>query len=592
VVHIIPGEYKISTPSSEKVVFDALRLIEDRPNWVVIHSLKQARSIKNLSAETDFVVLAPGLGILLIEAKGATAAKIDGNKWTMEGVPEDAKHKDPLKQLDSAIANIRHYLKRQNLVDYNLPITRLVWFTKLEENSIDQAKRDRGMELFPWELAWLEDLEDPESIIKRNLMNYAKEHLSLEGVAFQPEQLTPQRAQEIARALQVDIEVSADKNSAAKERQVLVHTATKEQLGFLKSVSQNPYIYFEGGAGSGKTQLVIEAALNFAKAGKSVLLTTWTVMMAENLAKRFSGVANVHVEDVGSLLASLTKAERPEGVSKDDWFDRIIAERALDEIKKRPDLRVYDAICIDEFQDIATKPEVCQALFALLRDEENIVLAGDDEQQIMATTTKVNAFESAKALRPGFAKFLLWTNCRQTPELSSSIHHFLDIDASKISHLVDPGSDTSFEVIATSSESQNKDLARVLNRLLEKFNGKDIRVLSPFGPVNSSLAVLFDEKRTPAVHSKEVKKMMPLLIHETSPEGTIAWRSISKFKGLEQDVVVIMDINNSAKDWLESEGKNLREQLYVGMTRAKFHVLLLVSDGLYPATHDVDGERV
>jgi hypothetical protein len=591
-VQLIPNEYRAATPVSEKVVFDALRLIENRPNWIVIHSLKQSRSIQNLSAETDFVVLAPGLGILLIEAKGATGAKIDGNKWTLEGVPEDAKHKDPLKQLDSAIANIRHYLKRQKLVDYNLPITRLVWFTKLEENSIDQAKRDKGMELFPWELAWLEDLEDPESIIKRNLMNYAKEHLSLEGVAFQPEQLTPQRAQEIARALQVDIEVSADKNSAAKERQVLVHTATKEQLGFLKSVSQNPYIYFEGGAGSGKTQLVIEAALSFAKSGKNVLLTTWTVMMAENLAKRFSGVANVHVEDVGSLLASLTKAERPEGVSKDDWFDRIIAERALEEIEKRPDLRVYDAICIDEFQDIATKPEVCEALFALLRDEENIVLAGDDEQQIMATTTKVNAFDSAKALRPGFAKFLLWTNCRQTPELSASIHQFLDIDASQLSHLVDPGRDTSFEVIATTPDDQNRDLARVLNRLLEKFNGKDVRVLSPFGPVNSSLAVLFDQKRTPVVHSKEVRKMMPLLIHETSPEGAIAWRSISKFKGLEQDVIVIMDINNSAKDWLESEGKNLREQLYVGMTRAKFHVLLLVSDDLYLATHSVDGERV
>jgi hypothetical protein len=590
-VQMIPGDYKLSTPTSEKAVFDALRLIENRPNWVVIHSLKQSQSIENLTTETDFVVLAPGLGILLIEAKGATSAKIEGNKWTMEGVPEDAKHKDPLGQLDRATANIRRYLKKQKLADYNMPITRLVWFTKLEEGSIEESKRDKGMELYPWELAWLEDLEDPESIIKRNLQNYVKEHLSLEDKAFEPEQLTPEKAIEIARALQVDIEVSADKNSAAKERQVLVYQATKEQLRLLKIVSENKYIYFEGGAGSGKTQLIIESALNFAKEGKSVLLTTWTVMMAENLAKRFDGVPNVHVEDVGSLLASLTKAERPEEISKDDWYDRVLAEKALEEIKKQPELRSFDAICIDEFQDIATKPEVCKALFSLLREDERIVLAGDDEQQIMATTTKVHAFEAAKALRPEFAKFTLSTNCRQAPELSLAIHDFLGIDASNLDHLIDAGTDNSFEVIATTQDTQNKDLSRVLNRLLEKFNGKDIRILSPFGPVNSSLAVLFDEKRTPVIHSKEVQKMKPLLKHSSSPEGVIAWRSISKFKGLEQDVIIIMDINNSAKDWLESQGKNLREQLYVGMTRAKFHVVLLVSDDLYPATHNIDGTK-
>ncbi|MFM1785503.1 MAG: hypothetical protein RLZZ108_527, partial [Actinomycetota bacterium] len=78
-VQMIPGDYKLSTPTSEKAVFDALRLIENRPNWVVIHSLKQSQSIENLTTETDFVVLAPGLGILLIEAKGATSAKIEGN---------------------------------------------------------------------------------------------------------------------------------------------------------------------------------------------------------------------------------------------------------------------------------------------------------------------------------------------------------------------------------------------------------------------------------------------------------------------------------------------------------------------------------
>jgi hypothetical protein len=583
-VSMIPQKIGISNPVSEKEVFRALELIRNRPDWIVIHSLKQARSIKNLSAETDFVVIVPGQGIVLIEAKGATAVKIDGNSWTMEGVPEDAKHKDPLSQLDGASANVRRYLLKQKLIGNSLPITRLVWFNKLAEGNIDDSKKDRGMELFPWEIAWLEDLEDAQSIIERNLRSYAKAHPIFRGEKVEASSLTSSLAREIASALRVDIEVSSDKASQAKAREVQIKQATKEQLRCLSLVSSNPFIYFEGGAGSGKTQLVIESALNLAEQGKMVLLTAWNKMMAERLEKRFEGVPNVHVEDVGSVLAGIARQERPAEVSKDEWYDSELAKLASKEIAQHPALASFDAICVDEFQDIAGKPDVCKALFSLVKDgaSPTIVLAGDDEQQIMATASKVNAFQSAQVLNANFFRVTLNANCRQAPELSGAIHDFLGMDASRISHLVPLGGEHSFEVMATSDENQLKDLARLINRLLERFEGRNIRVLSPFGAKRSTLALLFATPRE-EIHSKEVKKLMPLLRHETSPEGKITWRSISSFKGLEEDVIVLVDINNDAKAWLEGEGKNLREQLYVGMTRAKFHLYMLVSDGLYEA---------
>jgi hypothetical protein len=48
-------------------------------------------------------------------------------------------------------------------------------------------------------------------------------------------------------------------------------------------------------------------------------------------------------------------------------------------------------------------------------------------------------------------------------------------------------------------------------------------------------------------------------------------------------------VSQSTKDWLASNGKSLDNQLYVGMTRAKFHVILLVCDELFKATHMPDG---
>jgi hypothetical protein len=47
-------------------------------------------------------------------------------------------------------------------------------------------------------------------------------------------------------------------------------------------------------------------------------------------------------------------------------------------------------------------------------------------------------------------------------------------------------------------------------------------------------------------------------------------------------VIVITDINHEALDFAASINQTLDSLLYVGLTRAKFHVVLLIEDGLYP----------
>lgn len=74
--------------------------------------------------------------------------------------------------------------------------------------------------------------------------------------------------------------------------------------------------------------------------------------------------------------------------------------------------------------------------------------------------------------------------------------------------------------------------------------------------------------------------------------GVINWRSIPKYKGLEDDVVVITDVSPGTAQWLADHNQTLRNQLYVGLTRARFHAIVLVQDGLFAATHNFDGERI
>ena len=155
-------------------------------------------------------------------------------------------------------------------------------------------------------------------------------------------------------------------------------------------------------------------------------------------------------------------------------------------------------------------------------------------------------------------------------------------------HVLGKSWDGSLEVIATTAELQEKHLYRVLRRLLKSYSAKDIRVLSPFGETHSVLGRL---KTDPALDSEEISNLKRLTAFPNSG-GQIRWRSIPKFKGLENDVVVITDISADAADWLAGHGQTIDRNLYVGLSRARFHAVLLVQDNLLKASHTVDGKHL
>jgi superfamily I DNA/RNA helicase len=136
----------------------------------------------------------------------------------------------------------------------------------------------------------------------------------------------------------------------------------------------------------------------------------------------------------------------------------------------------------------------------------------------------------------------------------------------------------SFTVVRPKPGKETTALSEVLDSLLLKHRPEDIRVLSPFGENHSLLARLF-HRDSEGVVERELKKKL----RHASTSGQIRWRSISKFKGLEEDVVVITDISNAAIVWLKDKPLKMTDLLYVGMTRAKFHVVLIISDNLYPS---------
>jgi superfamily I DNA/RNA helicase len=135
----------------------------------------------------------------------------------------------------------------------------------------------------------------------------------------------------------------------------------------------------------------------------------------------------------------------------------------------------------------------------------------------------------------------------------------------------------SFEVARTTEGQEIEKLITVVRKLLETSKPERIRILSPYGENKSLLAKFF--AREP---ENEDEIWLRNNLRHITTQGEIRWRSISKYKGLEEDVVVITDINAAARDWQSKIGLNLNELLYVGLTRARFQIVLLVGDGLFP----------
>ncbi|WP_161972340.1 ATP-binding domain-containing protein [Glaciihabitans arcticus] len=59
--------------------------------------------------------------------------------------------------------------------------------------------------------------------------------------------------------------------------------------------------------------------------------------------------------------------------------------------------------------------------------------------------------------------------------------------------------------------------------------------------------------------------------------GKVRWYSIFKFKGLESDAIIITDVNPAAVAFADTHALNLPDMMYVGMTRAKYHCVVLDS---------------
>lgn len=179
-------------------------------------------------------------------------------------------------------------------------------------------------------------------------------------------------------------------------------------------------------------------------------------------------------------------------------------------------------------------------------------------------------------LRDAECRLVLHTNCRNTFEIADTSGRAIDLEAK-----VKPGSVSGDKPSIFTAETQ-RDAINILNKLISKYRLNDYRYdqicLVALGTQNRSI-----------LNGVEKIGSHKVFVDERRNDGVL-FTTARKFKGLESDVVILLDA--SADTFRTDENRRL---FYVGASRAKHNLDILFignEDGLVEAAENMTGKTV
>ncbi len=333
-----------------------------------------------------------------------------------------------------------------------------------------------------------------------------------------------------------------------------IRKLSDRQVAVLRGMSRSRRKAIEGGAGTGKTVLAIAKARHLAAQGFRVLLTCFNRLLAEHLRMETAGTPNLEVNNFHQLCVDMAaKAQIPiEATGEKHYFDHVLPE-ALLAACGRIDFR-YDAIVVDEGQDFQTNfwlPLQC----CLQEPDHGIFYIFFDNNQ---------AIFGEVALPDGLANdpYLLTENFRNTRQIhAASVPYYEPPAGGDHMESRGPDGDVVFMRAVNDGEELTVTVARLLERLIDDriepgnivvLSGRSLEGKSQFANLNrlGRVELTRDSVREPA---------------------KVLVSSISRFKGLERQVVILTEID----DLLEARRTS---SLYVGLTRARLYLVIVARE--------------
>ena len=385
------------------------QLLKQLPeNWVVICNVSWALkddygSVRD--GQADFVVLAPELGLAVVEVKGSKLVRVDEDGiWYRsvfdsrgKKVTENVVNPPPPEQ---ACGNL-HTLAQV-------------------------VKEELGLRDFPGLHAWLvvypngavegkADTYDDSTIVAKNRLHQIGGAIrtallakGAESTGKKFRQDLVDRAAEILTNQRFRV-VAADTELDVDEDEKNIDELTRQQFAALRGAFELPRVAIIGPAGSGKTLLAIWKLSALLEEGKKAIFVCFNKPLAEHLRVAHPDMASA-VVSVDSLFWGLVDDKT--GRSGKDFYTRVLPARVEEAVYSLKDDNKYDAIIVDEGQDFGDERIV--ALFQLLKDSDNShwLYFADSKQDLYGRGTDETLGAEVT--------FRLYHNCRNTERVNAA----------------------------------------------------------------------------------------------------------------------------------------------------------------------------
>lgn len=508
-------------------IFESLKQLPN--DWYIYHSLNWKDRSKNgriTWGEADFVIFNKNYGILVVEVKSGGISFKDG-KWLQTRLDnsEINEMKNPFNQ-----ANRSKY-KLIDEIDYKLPygdrcfIDKAVWFPSISNDELQKAN-------LPLEY-------DSKLILtKESLNNPLQSILSIYNFYNSTRYTMLSRNSEnvILETIMPSFNLVPSASNIKDEADYVFYQLTNEQKKVLDFISDQQTVAIQGSAGTGKTFIAVEQAKRLSS-DKKVLFLCFNKFLYYHLDNK----CKLNNADYYNLHTFLSKNSSGD-ISKDEK-----CLKALKSIDFANTLD-YQAIIIDEAQDINDKIliefyEICKRL------NYNLYLFYDKNQMLFQN-------KLPKCLEEFDCKLTLTKNCRNTLKIVQTINSVFNINTQANGFSVSGVMPTFYFV---DTDIQNKLRLIINDYLNDGFDQKDITILTLSTEDESCL--------------NGIKQIGNYKINHESNEDGIFFTTSKKFKGLESNIIIVIDFD--AKQYSDYE---YMKNLYVSLSRARQRLSLICNN--------------
>ena len=526
---MIPEKPRHFEPASQEgLIFAGLEKLSDE--YYVFHSFR-ITTVKNdilHESETDFVIFNRKKGLICLEAK-AGQVKYSKGEWRYgDGTP--MHNGGPFNQADANKWKLMKYFESRGETAFldKCKFLHAVWFPSIDQEYLSRlslpSEADKALILTK------EALEDPTDYIERIF------DIDIPGGKKTDISIT--ECQRIVRTVlcpEFDVFPSASFNADLKK--IVFHRLLREQAGILNFLDEQRTAVINGAAGTGKTMIAAEKALRHAIAGEKVLFLCYNSQLKDYLEKNYEN-ENIDFYTISGFACKMCSTPEADfGKLKNKLEDMYLSEQFP-----------YKHVIVDEGQDFGMddieEADILQALKDIIVD--NTKLDGTfyifyDKLQLIQSKSVPKYIEDADC------KLTLYRNCRNTENIATTSLKPVSGREPKLFEDSVSGTPARFCFCSPDNVSQNVDAC------IEKLQAdgfKDIVILSCKTEATSNLNTWIDSGLY---------------------KGKYRFSTCRKFKGLEADAVILVDVDD------ETFNKDNVLMFYVGASRARIKLDIITT---------------